>query len=96
MISFLNKGSGGGSSKANIFIQEAEPETKEGIWFKKTAGTYNKLITADTIFSEPYFEIGPTQLYQHMEVPSIAVGTDIYICLVMLPQPVKKLKNIIL
>lgn len=78
MISFLNKGSGGGSSKANIFIQEAEPETKEGIWFKKTAGTYNKLITADTIFSEPYFEIGPTQLYQHMEVPSIAVGTDIY------------------
>lgn len=78
MISFLNKGSGGGSSKANVFIQEAEPETKEGIWFKKTAGTYNKLITADTISSEPYFEIGPTQLYQHMEVPSIAVGTDIY------------------
>lgn len=78
MISFLNKGSGGGSSKANVFIQEAEPETKEGIWFKKTAGTYNKLITADTISSEPYFEIGPTQLYQHKEVPSIAVGTDIY------------------
>lgn len=78
MISFLNKGSGGGSSKANVFIQEAEPETKEGIWFKKTAGIYNKLITADTISSEPYFEIGPTQLYQHYEVPSIAVGTDIY------------------
>lgn len=78
MISFLNKGSGTGASKANVFIQEAEPETKEGIWFKKTAGTYNKLITADTISSEPYFEIGPTQLYQHMEVPSIAVGTDIY------------------
>lgn len=51
MISFLNKGSGGGSSssKANIFIQDTEPETKEGIWFKKTAGTYDKLITADTI-----------------------------------------------
>lgn len=78
MISFLNKGSGGGSSKANVFIQEAEPETKEGIWFKKTSGTYNKLITADTISSEPYFEVGPTQLYQHKEVPSIAVGTDIY------------------
>lgn len=78
MISFLNKGSGGGSSKANVFIQDTEPETKEGIWFKKTAGTYNKLITADTISSTPYFEVGPTQLYQHKEVPSIAVGTDIY------------------
>lgn len=49
MISFLNKGSGGGSSKANIFIQNTEPETKEGIWFKKTAGTYDKLITADRL-----------------------------------------------
>lgn len=78
MISFLNKGSGTGASKANVFIQEAEPETKEGIWFKKASSSYDKLITADTISSTPYFEVGPTQLYQHKEVPSIAVGTDIY------------------
>lgn len=51
MISFLNRGSGGGSSKANIFIQNTEPETKEGIWFKKTSSSYDKLITADTISS---------------------------------------------
>lgn len=49
MISFLNRGSGGGSSKANIFIQNTEPETKEGIWFKKASSSYDKLITADTI-----------------------------------------------
>ena len=49
MIRFLNKGSGGGSSKANIFIQNTEPETKEGIWFKKASSSYDKLITADTI-----------------------------------------------
>ena len=79
MIRFLNTGSGGGSSKANIFIQDTEPEIKEGIWFKKTAGTYDKLITADTISSEPYFELGPTQLYMHNETAPVAVGTDIYL-----------------
>lgn len=78
MISFLNKGSGGGSSKANIFIQNTEPETKEGIWFKKASSSYDKLITADTISSTPYFEVGPTQLYNHNESAPVAVGTDIY------------------
>lgn len=33
-ISFINKASSGGSIKPNIFIQETEPETKEGIWVK--------------------------------------------------------------
>lgn len=78
MISFLNKGSGTGASKANVFIQDTEPETKEGIWFKKTAGTYNKLIVTDSLTAIPYFELLGEQLYGHTLSAPIAIGNDIY------------------
>lgn len=77
MISFLNRGSGGGG-KPNIFIQEDEPTIKDGIWFKKAKSNYNKLIVADSLTATPYFELLGEQLYGHYSTAPIAIGNDIY------------------
>lgn len=51
-ISFINKGgSGGGSSsniKPNVFMQDTEPETKEGIWIKANK-QFNKIYLAKNL-----------------------------------------------
>ena len=49
-IRFLNKGGSSVAIKPNIFMQETEPEIKEGIWLKKN-GTYDGIILDTSIAS---------------------------------------------
>ena len=46
-ISFINKVSSGGNIKPNIFMQETEPETKEGIWIQSNKN-YEKIDVLDS------------------------------------------------
>lgn len=52
-IKFLNKGSNS-IPKPNIFMQELEPEIKEGIWIQSN-NTYENTIITNNISSEPQF-----------------------------------------
>lgn len=47
-ISFINRGGSGGSIKPNIFMQESEPETKEGIWIKSNE-VMNKIKVVESL-----------------------------------------------
>ena len=48
-ISFINKkGSSTGDVKLNVFVQETEPEIKEGIWVK-TSKQANKVYITNTL-----------------------------------------------
>lgn len=52
-IKFIKKGSSGGatSTKLNIFMQETEPETKEGIWLQ-SINTYEKILSDSDIVTQ--------------------------------------------
>lgn len=69
----------GGPAKLNVFVQEEEPETKDGIWVA-TQGELNKLMTVDTISTLPTnatpisSDIGSGNVY-----PTIfSIGDEVY------------------
>ena len=80
MIQFL-KGKDSSPVEPNIFVQETEPEIKEGIWLK-TNKTFNKIIVNDDISGEII-----TQKVTYSSVimssfsrgRSLFVGTDVYL-----------------
>lgn len=77
-IKFLNKCND--SIKPNIFMQETEPEIKEGIWLQSNK-EMNNIIIEDNMSSEPTFipnkyGIGPSFDSSRQRV--IVVGNDIY------------------
>lgn len=80
-ISFINKkDSDGGSLKPNIFMQETEPETKEGIWIQSNKDiskieTIENLITGKGEWTNIYSNI-PYNFYRGR---AVSIGTDIYL-----------------
>lgn len=52
-IRFLNNGSKS-SAKLNIFMQETEPDIKNGIWLQSNK-SFDKIISANNIYNEPYW-----------------------------------------
>ncbi len=64
-------------SKTNLFIQENEPEEKDGIWFKKNDLTYDTIEFAenDTLYCEKSAQL----TYAVRECTIGSVGDDIYI-----------------
>ena len=71
-----NISSGGGM---NIFMQETEPEVKEGIWLQKE-GSFEKVVVTDVVSSEPYWETAPATIpYNFYRSSAVAIGTDIYL-----------------
>ena len=63
-ISFINKGKGNSDSlKPNIFVQETEPEIKDGIWFQ-TNNTFRKIQILDNYNETPEW-LEPTLLSEN-------------------------------
>lgn len=78
-ISFINKASSGGSIKPNIFIQETEPEIKEGIWIKANK-ELNKINVVDEISMGKWVTSGITAIpYGDTGRACVTVGTEIFI-----------------
>lgn len=63
----------------NIFMQETEPETKEGIWLQSNKQVDNYIAT-DTVIAEPLVTKNayPTLSSSVNKPRAISVGTDIY------------------
>lgn len=82
-ISFINKGgsSGGGSGsniKPNIFMQDTEPETKEGIWIKSNKPV-NKIKIVETLaVGEGSWEELAQKDQSYYGITYATVGKDLY------------------
>ena len=79
MIQFLKKGTGGRATP-NIFLQEEEPATKEGIWLQASGLSYDKIIADTSINAKETWEDEncatlPIPFYSGV---AALVGTDIY------------------
>ena len=73
---------GGGSSKPNIFLQETEPNKKQGIWLKVADKEYEKVVAEDTVVEAPSWLPDGTARnipYGYMHGSAVTIGTDIYL-----------------
>ena len=67
-------------SKLNVFVQDTEPATKEGIWIKASNKTLEKVITDENVYaSETWGEVDKTLPYDFYNGSAVAVDTDIYL-----------------
>ena len=71
-------------NKLNIFLQEEEPDTKEGLWLQNGNLTYDTIIMDDNIIAQEDWDT----VHQYPSIPSeydarcnrsVSVGTDIYL-----------------
>ena len=77
-----SKASGGGGSEPNIFLQDIEPTTKQGIWLKKSNAEYEKVVAEDSVVEAPsWLPDGSVRNipYNFTHGATTAVGTDIYL-----------------
>lgn len=79
-IQFLNNKNKG--ITPNIFIQETEPEIKEGIWIKKVTDNINKILVKDQVingeeWNSKVYSTPPINFNENGGID--AIGSDIYI-----------------
>lgn len=79
-IRFLNKGGSSVAIKPNIFMQETEPEIKEGIWLQANKEMGNVVIV-DNVVQGYYWD---TKNYSNIPYDfylgsAVAIGTNIYL-----------------
>lgn len=79
--SYANKISGIKSgSELNVFVQDTEPETKDGIWIKASNKTVEKIITDENVYaSETWGELDNTLPAAVSGDKAVSIGTNIYI-----------------
>ena len=84
MIKFINNGKSNNvlSAKLNVFLQEEEPEIKEGVWLQSANLTHDDIIIGNemVIYEEvDEFNSVADIPYDFYEGCAVAIGTDVFL-----------------